>query len=414
MPGGMSSGMSGGTTSGADLDRLLSPELRAIFDDRFVRSCGLFEEYVRRLAIRVVRTTGLDAAAREPGTAADLAARAGLDPARSAAPVAWLLSTLAASGVLTRARGDGGSTVETTDHSGGRERFVLPAPLPELDAAAIAHEQEAHDPACLPSYRLADRVAALYPEVLRGRVNGEEALFAPDQFNAWIDYFSNDNPLYAVSNRIGALAAERALPREGGSGAALEIGGGLGSATAALFERLAATGRETAIGAYRFTEVAPSFLRRGQRGLAARLPGAPITSARLDMDRPFAEAGIEPGSVTLVYGVNTLHVARDLEFTFAEIRRALAPGGTLVLSECVRPFADRPIYVEFLFNLLESFRSPRLVDPWRPHGGFLSPDQWTAGLRACGFGDIAVEPDIARLRDRVPARVIASISAARG
>jgi SAM-dependent methyltransferase len=132
------------------------------------------------------------------------------------------------------------------------------------------------------------------------------------------------------------------------------------------------------------------------------------------MDRPFAEAGVEPGSLTLVYGVNTLHVARDLEFTFAEIRRALAPGGALVLSECVRPFADRPIYVEFIFNLLESFRAPRLVDPWRPHGGFLSPGQWTAGLMARGFRDVGVEPDIERLRDDVPACVIASISAARG
>ncbi|HET8946139.1 MAG TPA: class I SAM-dependent methyltransferase [Candidatus Polarisedimenticolia bacterium] len=392
--------------SGADLDRLLSPGLRAIFDDRFVRSCGLFEEYIRRLAIRVVRTTGLDEAARVPGTAADIAARAGLDPERSQAPVAWLLSTLAASRVLTRVPPDG-------VFAGGPDRFVLDGALPGADPAAVAREQEAHDPACLPSYRLADRSAALYPDVLRGRVSGEEALFAPDQIGAWIDYFSNDNPLYAVSNRIGALAVERALPRAGAA-AVLEIGGGLGSATAAVYERLAATGRTASVGSYRFTEVAPSFLRRGQRGLAALLPGAPITPGRLDMDRPFAEAGIAPESVTLVYGVNTLHVARDLEFTFGEIRRALAPGGTLVLSECVRPFADRPVDVEFIFNLLESFRSPRRVDPWRPHGGFLSPEQWMAGLRASGFRDVAVEPDIARLRDRVPACVIASISAARG
>jgi SAM-dependent methyltransferase len=386
------------TGSAANLDRLLAPELRAIFDDRFVRSCGLFEEYIRRLAILVVKAAGLEAAAREPGTAAELAARAGLDPGRSAAPVAWLLSTLAASGVLTRVS----------------DRFVLGGPVPEPDPEAIANEQEGHDPACLPSYRLADRAAALYADVLRGRLTGEEALFAPDQIGAWVDYFSNDNPLYAVSNRIGALAAERALSRPGGPGAVLEIGGGLGSATVALFDRLAAAGRIAAVGSYRFTEVAPSFLRRGQRGLAARLPRAPITSGRLDMDRPFAEAGVEPGSVTLVYGVNTLHVARDLEFTFGEIRRALVPGGALVLSECVRPFADRPIYVEFIFNLLESFRAPRLVDPWRPHGGFLSPEQWAAGLVAGGFQEVAVEPDIARLREDVPACVIASISAARG
>lgn len=391
-----------GIGDGGGIDRLLSPDLRALFDDRFVRSCDLFEEYVRRLAIRVARATGIDRAAREAGTAAAIASRAGLDPARAPAPVAWLLGTLAAAGMATR-----------SGVAGRGEVFSLPWDLPDPDPGAPLHEQEGHDPACLPSYRLAALAAGLYPDVLRGTVSGEEALFAPERVAAWMDYFSNDNPLYAVSNRIGALAAERALPRAAGAGSVLELGGGLGSATAAFLGRLDETGGASALRSYRFTEVTPSFLRRGQRTLQARFPQAPLAYGRLDMDRPFADAGIEPGSVSLVYGVNTLHVARDLEFTLGEIRRALAPGGALVLSECVRPFAERPIYVEFVFNLLESFRSPLLVDPWRPHGGFLAPEQWTAGLRACGFRDVAYVPDVERLRDVVPACVIASITAVR-
>jgi SAM-dependent methyltransferase len=406
--------MSGSGVGGPELDRLFPPDLRALFDDRFVRSCDLFEEYVRRLAIGVVRAAGIERAAREPGTAALIAARAGLDPARGPAPVAWLLGTLASAGLATRS----GATPRPGDpaRSGdaGEDLFSLPADLPQSDPDAMAHEQEGHDPSCLPSYRLAALAAALYPDILRGKVSGEEALFAPERVGAWIEYFSNDNPLYAVSNRIGALAAERALARTVRDGAAvLELGGGLGSGADALFSRLEETGRAGTIRSYRFTEVAPSFLRRGQRALQARRPQAPLSFGRLDMDRPFADAGVEPGSVTLVYGVNTVHVARDLEFTLGEIRRALAPGGALVLSECVRPFAARPIYVEFVFNLLESFRSPRLVFPWRPHGGFLAPEQWTAGLMACGFRDVAIVPDVPRLRDLVPACVIASITAVR-
>ena len=77
-----------------------------------------------------------------------------------------------------------------------------------------------------------------------------------------------------------------------------------------------------------------------------------------------------------------------VDVTVAEVRRALAPGGALVLSECVRPFPSRPVYIEFLFNLLEAFRAPRLVEPWRPNGGFLTPEQWTAALEACGFRDV--------------------------
>jgi SAM-dependent methyltransferase len=381
---------------GDRLAELLPPELRPLFDARFVGSCVLFEEYIQRLALQVVRSTGLDSAAREPGTPAELAARAGLDPVRAAVTVGWLLATLASGGRATR---------------GGDGRYTVPAALPDLDPREVADAQERHDPSSLASYRLADLAAALYPSVLRGAASGEETLFAPDRIGAWFEYFSNDNLIYAISNRIGAFAAERALRGDGGP--VLELGGGLGSGTAAFLERFAEAGRLSTVRSYRFTEIAPSFLRRGQRRLAGRFPKVPLSFGRLDMDRPFREAEVEDGVFALVYGVNTLHVARDLEFTLAEVRRALAPGGAFVLSECVRPFPGRPVYIEFLFNLLEAFRAPRLVEPWRPNGGFLTPEQWTAALEACGFRDVTVYPDIARIRDVCPAFVVAAIAAVR-
>ncbi|HUD71595.1 MAG TPA: class I SAM-dependent methyltransferase [Dongiaceae bacterium] len=375
---------------------LLPAELIPLFDDRFALSCTLFEEYVHRLALRVVLSTGLDTAAREPGTPAAIAARAGLDPVRSADIVQWLLVTLALSGRAARV---------------GDSSFQIPAALPDLDPEEQTRAQERHDPSALPSYKMAAAVAALYPEVLRGTVSGEAALFAPDRIGAWFDYFSNDNVIYAISNRLGAIAAARLFAN--GGGAILELGGGLGSGTVAVLERLDATGRLASIRSYRLTEIAPSFLRRAQRRLVARFPAAPLVYGRLDMDRPFAEAGIEEGAFALVYGVNTLHVARDLEFTLGEIRRALAPGGAIVLSECLRPFHDRPIYVEFLFNLLEAFRAHRPADRWRPDGGFLTPEAWVAALEAGGFRDARVYPDIARIREVCPAFVVGAITAVR-
>lgn len=383
----------------ADLERLaalLPQELIPFFDERFDASCRLFEEYVHRLARRVVLATGLDAAARDPGTPAAIAARAGLDPERTSHVVRWLLATLALTGRAT-CTADG--------------RFQVPAVPPDLDPEEPMREQERVDPSALPSYRMADAVAALYPDVLRGTVSGESALFAPERIGAWFEYFSNDNVIYAISNRLGAIAAGRAL--SSGGGAILEVGGGLGSGTVALLERLERTGRLAAVRSYRLTEIAPSFLRRAQRRLAGRFPGASIATGRLDMDRPFAEAGIEEGAFALVYAVNTLHVARDLAYTLGEIRKALAPGGTLVMSECLRPFPGRPIYVEFLFNLLEAFRAPRPRDPWRPDGGFLTPEGWVAALEACGFSDAAVYPDVARIREVCPAFVVGAVTATR-
>jgi SAM-dependent methyltransferase len=384
---------------GARLDRLaglLPKELIPFFDQRFDASCALFEEYVHRLALRIVLATGIDAAARDPGTPAAIAGRAGLDAGRSADVVRWLLAILTLTGRAVRL--DDG-------------RFHIPAALPDLDPEEPMREQERLDASALPSYRMAAAVAALYPDVLRGTVSGEAALFAPDRIGAWFEYFSNDNVIYAISNRLGAIAAGSALP--GGGGAILELGGGLGSGTVAVLERLEQIGRLTALRSYRLTEIAPSFLRRAQRRLSGRFPGVALASGRLDMDRPFAEAGIEEGAFAVVYAVNTLHVARDLAFTFGEIRRALAPGGALVLSECLRPFQGRPIYVEFLFNLLEAFRAPRPMDPWRPEGGFLTPEGWVAALEACGFRDAAVYPDVARLREVCPAFVVGAITAVR-
>jgi SAM-dependent methyltransferase len=388
--------VAGGDGRGYRFTQVLPAELLPLFDDLFVGSCALFEEYVHRLSVQVVRHTGLDAAGREPGTPGEIAARAGLDPARAAVTVGWLLAMLASGGRAVR---------------GGDGRYTIPAAPADLDPREMADAQERLDPSSLPSYRMAALAATLYPSVLRGAASGEETLFAPERIGAWFEYFSNDNRIYAISNRIGAFAAERALRGDGGP--VLELGGGLGSGTAACLERFTETGRLSAVRSYRFTEVAPSFLRRGQRRLAGRFPGVPFSFVRLDMDRPFAEAGIVEGAFAIVYGVNTLHVARDLEFTLAEVRRALAPGGALVLSECVRPFPGRPVYIEFLFNLLEAFRAPRLVEPWRPNGGFLTPEQWTAALEACGFHDVTVYPDIARIREVRPAFVVAAITAVR-
>jgi SAM-dependent methyltransferase len=391
--------MSPVTSSGGRSDRraeLLPAELVPFFDDTFVGSCDLFEEYVHRLVVRVVRTLGLDALARTPARADELAVSARLDPVRAPQAVAWLLGMLAARRLASEEK-DG--------------RWVVPAQLPELDSREVLAAQQRHDASALPSYRLADLAAELYPDVLRGAVSGEAALLAPERIGLWSDYFSNQNVLYAINNRIGALAAERALGRHGG--AVLELGGGLASGAVAVLERCTATGRLASLGTYRFTEIAPPFLRRGQRTLAATFPALAIAFGRLDMDRPFAEASVGEGEFALVYGVNALHIARDLEFTLGEIRRALAPGGSLIMSECVRPFSGRPVYVEFVFNLLEAYRSPRLVEPWRPNGGFLTPEQWSTGLTACGFSEVAVYPDIARLRDAYPTFVVAAISAVR-
>jgi SAM-dependent methyltransferase len=115
--------------------------------------------------------------------------------------------------------------------------------------------------------------------------------------------------------------------------------------------------------------------------------------------------------VSIVYAVNTLHVAHDLAFTLGEIRRALEPGGQLIVSECVRPCPADTLYPEFVFNLLQTFRSPCLH--YRPNGGFLTPEQWTGALETAGFRDVRLLPDVACIRDEFSGFYVAAIGATR-
>jgi SAM-dependent methyltransferase len=377
----------------------LPPSLVPVFDARFARSSALYDEFVYRLTLGVFCDAGLGKAVGDWGTVEEVVGRAGLDPRRAAVPVSWMLRHLSRHGALAR------------QDTGEGPRFRAKA-LGTLDPAPIAAEQREHDPGGLPSYGLAELAAREYPAFLHGGPTGEQILFAPTRLPLWMSYFSNDHALYAVNNHVGAVAVDTWMPRRPGT--VLELGGGLGSAAAALLERLERAGRRADLEVYRFTELVPAFLRRGQRFLEARFPdGPPLTFAPLDMNGSFTEQGVAPESVAVVYAVNTLHVATDLAFTLGEVYRVLQPGGQLILSECVRPWPADTLYPEFVFNLLETFRSPRLHPAYRPNGGFLGPEQWTGALQAAGFCDPRILPDIMRIRDVFPGFYVAAIGATR-
>ena len=383
--------------TGTDERAALFPaELLPLFDDNFVLSWNLFEEYVARLALQVFRSTGLAEAFVDESSVEQALERSGLNRSIAQVPAVWIVSMLASRG-----------WIEVAGSAGAQPLYRLARTPPALDADQILPLQQAQDPRCLPSYRIAALAAEHYPRVLRGEMSGEEALFGPEGISAWVKYFSNDNPLYAISNAVGAIAAERALPADGGT--ILELGGGLGSGAQALLQRLAAVDRLSAVTQYRFTEVSALFLKRAERTLRAAYPHCSFQFARLNIDRPFTESNVMADSCTLVYGVNVLHVARDLAQTLLEIRSCLRPGGRLVISECVRSFPDMPLHLEIVFNLLPSFREPLLALPWRPTGGFLSTEQWAAAFEANGFEDVVCYPDLSSIRDAYPSFAVAAI-----
>jgi SAM-dependent methyltransferase len=268
------------------------------------------------------------------------------------------------------------------------------------------------DPKSLPAFAVVRTMVEHVPAFLRGEKSGEEILFSPARLPLWFDYFSNDNLLYQINNRLGAEALARALPATRPA-TIVEIGGGSGSAALALGDRLAREAGLSRIGRYLFTEIVPTFLRRAERTIRARFPELPAEFVKLDMDRDFEGQGVPPGIADVVYAVNTVHIARDLSATLGRIRETLKPGGVAVFSECVRPHAGQPIYVEFVFNFLENFTGVATDPETRPNHGFLTPENWRRAFRAAGFERPEILPDVEELSKHYDSFFVAAVSARR-
>jgi SAM-dependent methyltransferase len=131
------------------------------------------------------------------------------------------------------------------------------------------------------------------------------------------------------------------------------------------------------------------------------------------MDQDFVAQGVPEGIADVVYAVNTVHIARNLQATLGRIRAALRPGGVAVFSECVRPFPEQPIYVEFVFNFLENFTGVVTDARTRPNHGFLTPGNWRDAFRAAGFERPEILPDVEELARHYDAFFVAAVSARR-
>jgi SAM-dependent methyltransferase len=378
------------------LARIPDPEIRVLFTPTFILCSEHFDRFTVDVLLELVRELELEPLLREGATVTRLREARGYAP-RASAPLAWILGKLASEGYL--------DVVAREPEPAYRAR----GPIPVGDPDRAERQAQAIDPASMPAFAVVRTMLQHVPEFLRGEKTGEEILFAPPRLPLWFDYFSNDNLLYQINNRLGAEAVARALPEHAAT--VVEIGGGSGSAALAVGERLARDAALPRIGRYIFTEIVPTFLRRAERSLKARFPELPMDFRRLDMDRDFASQGVPASTADLVYAVNTIHVAKNLGETLARIRETLKPGGAAVFSECVRPYEGQPIYVEFVFNFLENFTGVSTDPATRPNHGFLTPESWRRALRAAGFEKPEILPDVESLAKHYDAFFVAAVTA---
>jgi SAM-dependent methyltransferase len=397
-----------------------------LFDDRLYWSVELVERYAREWAVDLVESLDLwqvlEASGDAGATAAGVVERRRLEPGIEAA-VAWILEQLAATGLLHAAGTPTSGASGSSALSEGSRRFRPAAPLRPSHRRTVREAALDHHPDNEPFLDLIDAAGEALPRIARGECTGEAALLGAAGIGRWARYFSNDNPVYALNNRLAAVAAVNRLPDPSGPGARLlEVGAGAGSGSAALLELLEDRDAFGRVERFAITEPAALLRRRAGRSLPRRWPpaetGVELSFGDLDIDRPWAEQGpgdgFSPGSVDLVYGVNVFHVAKNLEAALREAHTALAPGGWLVAGECLRPRPGQPVAAELPFLLLEGFRDVELDPELRPHPGFMTPELWVANLERVGFDTVDVVPDVRVLRDYYPGITTGVVCGRRG
>jgi SAM-dependent methyltransferase len=247
---------------------------------------------------------------------------------------------------------------------------------------------------------LLDHAASVYPAVARGEQSGDQSLFDAKGVTLWLNYFSNANPTYAVTNSVGAfVAAAHVSARR--KVRILEFGAGAGSATEQLLNCLGERDVLSSIDKYSISEPNAFFRRRAQRELTSRYSNLPLEWSALDLNQAW-KAQLNSEKFDLIYGINVLHVAKDLLFSLNEARLALADEGWLIIGECVRPFPNQPMYPELMFQILESFTEVRTDPEFRPNPGFLTAEQWRTAFARTGFERIEIAPEVDRIREIYP------------
>ncbi|HSS45631.1 MAG TPA: class I SAM-dependent methyltransferase [Thermoanaerobaculia bacterium] len=386
-----------------DLPSLLAriPDLaiRSLFSPEFILCSEHFDHFTVDMVLNLVGDLGLEEELARGATVSEILEKKGYAP-RAEIPLDWFFRKLAAEEYLS------------VEGSGARARYRSRGPLPSGDPDRAEALARSIDPRSIPPFTVVRAMVEHVPAFLRGEKTGEEILFSPAKLPLWFDYFSNDNLLYQINNRLGAEAVARVLPFSRRA-TVVEIGGGAGSAALALAERLCRDAGLPRIERYIFTEIVPTFLRRAERALRSRHPTLPLEFHRLDMDQDFEAQGLPRGMADVVYAVNTVHIAKDLGATLQRIRETLKPGGAAVFSECVRPFEGQPIYVEFVFNFLENFTGVATDAATRPNHGFLTPDNWRKAFAAAGFEKPEILPDVESLARHYDAFFVAAVSARR-
>lgn len=352
-----------------------------IFTDEYYELVSLSKEYVLYLIIDILKKSNVHRLIKSEFVSIEKIIQDLNFIPKAKIPIFWMLSYLKELGFIKIKQ------VHNTSY------FKVSKDFPYLNPDKVIDSMLKIDENVLPSNLLLERAAKGYLDFFQGCKTGIDILFTSDKMKLWTEYFNNNNCGYVVYNSFATLGLLKWLPDKEGI-KILEIGGGTGSASVFFLKEMFNRGLINKIGEYIFSDISPVMLRAGNRGMMEELPDVQMVQLKtLDFNKSFSSQGVKHGSLDIIFGVNSIHVAEDMVNSFENIYYALKPGGSIILSECVRPDKEGLLFQELIFNLLDNYRDMKLSE-LRPMPGFLDVKSWERIFKKAKFKQIELLTNI--------------------
>ena len=246
------------------------------------------------------------------------------------------------------------------------------APIGADEVAAGLADLAAAAPAYAAEVALLGRGGEHLAAVLTGDLDPRELLFSGDAADL-VARFYHHSPGCRPYHRVLADAIGAAVDQRSGEHPlrVLEVGAGVGAATAVLLPRLPGDVE------YVFTDVSPLFLAGAEERFGEH-PG--LRCELFDLEGDPAAQGFDAGGFDIVVAANVLHVAADVRAAVATVGRLLAPGGLLAVVELTR----RSDWLNLVFGLLDGWWAFTDTD-LRTTGPMLTARTWPQVLTDGGL-----------------------------
>ncbi|MDX1776773.1 MAG: methyltransferase [Desulfobulbales bacterium] len=355
------------------MDSLDKTFVKALFSADYYRGYQEVETFVLNTLLAILQTNDISEYVRQDyRTVDDITARFSFDP-QSKPFLKWALDYTGYFGYAQRKNG----------------AYKLSHATPAVNREENVRRLLEFIPSADIFINIIKAIEASMTNFLKGRVTGGNMLFADDSLvTLWNSYFNNDFYGYAVVNHGVAYGITKWFSQTGGA-SMLEVGSGTAGASAMTFQLLRDNNLLDSLQAIVLTDVVAPLLEKGRLNIKKQLGDPPPFEQKLlDINKPFADQGFAHESFDIIFGVNVLHVARNLTFSLQELYRHLNKDGMLVLAETTRPSASRPMHHEFIFNLLENYYDVELDPETRPYHGFLTRELWVDNFARTGFKNI--------------------------